>query len=135
MASSREVNNEQVEPNPVTADVFLFRMLGGISTGLSVILVAYSVSLVFEQIPSAKSLLIDFDIALSPTTLFVVRVPWMPLVISIASLVLSALATFSTRRLLLVLGWFLALVSLATILWYRYALGAELRSLLGGIGG
>ena len=135
MTTDGEVIQMQVEPNRATPDVFLYRMLGGICTGASLILVAYSMSLAFQLIPAAKSMFLDFDVSLSQTTIFVFRVPWIPLAISIASSVLSLLTTVAIRRRLLVFCWLFALISLASIFYYRHALDSDWRDLLGSIGG
>ncbi len=117
------------------ADVFLYRLLGFIGTALGAFFAAYSTYLALRYIPAREAFLQDFGAPTPALTRFVLRVPWVPLVVSWLGVCLGFAAIITVRKAALASCWAVVLLSLAVVLLAGYAIELPMQTVMESIGG
>ena len=116
-------------------DVFVYRLLASIGCVMGAILAVYSAHLAFHRIPAVEASLRDFDLALPAMTLFVFRVPWLPLAVSFFGACFGGFAVFSVKKRAIASCWVAVLLGLALVLLVQHFLEAPLNQLMQSMGG
>ena len=86
------------------------------------LLSACSLHFLLVRVPRSRYLLEDFGVAIDGAALLFVTVPWVPLALSLLTLVCAMAAMLPSRRGWLVAAYVLALLSAAALLLGRMTL-------------
>ncbi|MCP4590749.1 MAG: hypothetical protein GY842_08390 [bacterium] len=116
-------------------DQFLYRLLGGIAAGMSLILLAFATHWTYVRAPRAATVLTDFGTPLPPSTTFVLGVPWLTCAVAALALLAGVASVVMLRRWLLAGAWILVLLSFGATAWVQYAVDLPLWELVESVGG
>ncbi len=79
-------------------DLFVYRLLGGISAGIGLLITFFAWELAVIRAPQIRELLMDFDAPLPPATETFLRVPWLPLIFALLTTLCGVAAVRFARR-------------------------------------
>jgi hypothetical protein len=108
-------------------DLFVYRLLGGISAGVGLLITFFAWDLAVIRTPRIRELLMDFGEPLPPATETVLRVPWLPLAFALLTTLIGVASVLFVRRWLIALAYVACFMTVGIAWAGEYSLEAPFR--------
>lgn len=111
-------------------DRFLYRLLGGIAFGAGLLLSYFAADLAFDRIPRRAAIFEDFGTELPRSTQYVIQVPWLALVVTLAGTTLAILSMIRVKRTTLATAWIVVMLGALAVAITEFASRAPMDRLI-----